>query len=71
MAKALEQKIKACKHCKKKTVHNRTTNKTSLIMFLVHIVLTVVTAGVWLVLLIVWMILNAKIGGWTCQECGK
>lgn len=71
MAKALEQTIKACKCCNKKTVHNRTTNKTGLIMLLVHIVLTVLTAGVWLVLLIAWMLLNTKIGGWTCQECGK
>lgn len=71
MAKAIEQTIKDCKRCSKKTVHHRASSKTGLIMFLVHIVLTIVTAGVWLVLLLVWMLLNTKIGGWSCQECGK
>jgi hypothetical protein len=71
MAKALEQTIKKCKKCGKKTTHQRSYNKTSLIMWLVHIMLTVITGGIWLVLLLVWMLLNKKIGGWTCAECGK
>ncbi len=71
MAKAVEETIKKCRKCKKKTVHMRNTNKMGLGMFLVHLVLTVITAGVWLVLLIIVMILNTRIGGWTCSECGK
>lgn len=71
MAKAVEETVKHCKHCKRKTKHIRNTEKTGLIMFLVHIALTIVTAGVWLVILVIWLILNAKIGGWTCSECGK
>ena len=40
-------------------------------MLLVHLVLTVVTVGVWLALVIIWKILNTKIGGWKCSECGS
>ncbi|GAA4879740.1 hypothetical protein [Ferrimonas pelagia] len=71
MAKALEQTIKHCRKCDRKTTHQRTYNKTGLVMFLVHLVLTVATVGVWLLLLIVWKLLNAKIGGWICADCGK
>lgn len=38
-------------------------------MLLIHLVLTVVTVGVWLIFVILWKILNAKIGGWKCSEC--
>jgi predicted nucleic acid-binding Zn ribbon protein len=69
MAKYIEEQLKKCSKCKKTTKHYRNNTKTSLFMFLVHIVLTVVTAGVWLVLLIVWKLLNTKIGGWKCSEC--
>ena len=71
MAKAIEETLKHCSKCNKKTVHMRNANKTGLVMFLVHIVLTIVTYGIWLVLLVIYLILNAKIGGWTCRECGK
>ena len=70
MGKAIEETIKKCNKCDKKTIHIRNTNKMGLGMFLIHLVLTVVTVGVWLVLLIIWMILNTKIGGWVCKECG-
>ncbi len=71
LAKAIEETLKHCKRCNKTTKHYRNINKTGLIMFLVHLVLTVVTAGVWLVILVIWLILNMKIGGWKCSECGK
>ena len=71
MAKAIEETLKHCKKCEKTTKHLRNTNKTGLAMFLVHLVLTVVTGGVWLILLVIWMLLNTKIGGWKCGECGK
>jgi hypothetical protein len=71
MAKAIEETLKHCKNCDRTTKHMRNTNKTGLAMFLVHLVLTVVTGGIWLVLLIIWMLLNTKIGGWKCSECGK
>ncbi len=71
MAKAIEETLKGCSKCKKTTIHMRNINKTGLVMFLVHLVLTVCTAGVWLILLVVWLILNKKIGGWICKECGR
>jgi len=71
MSRAIEETLKPCGKCDKQTTHVRNTNKTSLIMFLVHIVLTICTAGAWLILLIVWSLLTTKIGGWTCKECGK
>lgn len=70
MAKVIEQTLKHCKKCSKQTIHHRANNKTGLLMFLVHLVLTIATAGVWLVLVIIWALLNAKIGGWSCKECG-
>ena len=69
MAKALEETFKKCTTCNRKTVHVRNINKTGLAMFLVHLCLTIVTAGVWLILLIIWLLLNKKIGGWTCKNC--
>lgn len=70
MAKAIEETLKKCTKCKKQTRHIRNTTKTGGAMFLVHLVLTVVTMGAWLILLIIWMMLNTKVGGWTCSECG-
>ena len=71
MTKALEEKIKYCRRCGRKTVHVRNYNKTSPIMWLLHLILTVATGGAWLILLLIWMLLNKKIGGWTCRDCGK
>jgi hypothetical protein len=71
MAKAIEETLKQCSSCRRKTIHVRNTENTGLIMFLVHIVLTVATAGIWLVLIVIWKILNTKVGGWTCKDCGK
>ena len=69
--KTIEQKLKHCSRCKKTTTHQRNNTSTGLVMILIHIVLTVLTAGIWLVLLILWKILTAKIGGWKCERCGK
>lgn len=69
MAKAIEETLKKCKKCNRTTKHYRNTEKTGLLMFLVHLVLTVATMGVWLALVIIYMVLNTKIGGWKCSEC--
>lgn len=69
MAKVLEEQLKHCKKCQKDTIHRRNNSKSSGFMLLVHLVLTVVTAGIWLVLVILWKILNTKVGGWKCSEC--
>jgi len=71
MVKAVEEKLAHCNKCGKKTIHVRNINKTGLVMFLVHFILTILTLGAWLVLLLIWMLLTTKFGGWTCQECGE
>jgi len=69
--KTVEQQFKACTNCAKHTIHLRNVNNTGLFMLLVHLILAIVTAGVWLLFAIVWKIMNKKIGGWRCQDCGK
>lgn len=71
MATFIEERLRYCKRCGKTTRHCRNNTKSSGFMLLVHLVLTVVTAGVWLVLVILWKVLNTKIGGWKCSECGN
>lgn len=69
MAKDLERTLKKCKKCKKKTEHLRNTDKTGLLTLLIHIALICVTAGLWLIAIIIYKILNAKVGGWQCSVC--
>ena len=69
--KTIEQQLKVCHNCKKHTTHLRNKTSTGLFMLLIHVILTVMTVGVWLVLAVVWKIMNRKIGGWRCEECGK
>lgn len=71
MAKIIEEQLKNCKSCGKVTKHHRNSSKSSGFTLLVHLVLTVATMGAWLVLVIIWKILNTQIGGWRCSECGK
>jgi len=49
----------------------RNNSQSSGFMLLIHLVLTTVTAGIWLALIIIWKLLNAKIGGWICSECSS
>jgi len=69
MANIIEEQLMKCKKCSKTTKHHRNNSKSSGFMLLVHLVLTVCTVGVWLILIIIWKILNSKIGGWACGEC--
>jgi hypothetical protein len=32
-----------------------------------HLLLTILTAGIWL---IVWILVSIKVGGWRCSQCG-
>lgn len=67
--KTIEQTLRHCTKCERETIHNRNNTKTGLIMILIHIMLAIATVGVWLVLLGVWKLLTAKIGGWECNVC--
>lgn len=71
MATYIEEQLKKCPKCKKTTKHYRNNSKSSGFMILIHVILTLVTAGIWLLLVIIWKLLNAKIGGWKCSECGS
>ena len=57
-----QQDMLNCKGCDKKTLHTRTTPNT-----LLHIFLSIITAGIWL---IVWILFIGK-GAYKCMTCGK
>tara|TARA_B100001059_G_scaffold219537_1_gene240693 strand:- start:446 stop:658 length:213 start_codon:yes stop_codon:yes gene_type:complete len=69
MAKYIEEQLKNCSKCGKTTKHFRNNSKSSGFMLLIHLLLTIATVGVWLILVIIWKLLNTKIGGWKCSEC--
>ena len=71
MAKIIEEQLMKCRKCGKNTKHHRNNTSSSGFMLLVHFILTILTVGVWLVLVIIWKVLNAKMGGWKCSECGS
>jgi len=70
MANIIEEQLQYCSKCNKTTKHQRNNSKSSGFMILIHFILTIVTWGAWLLLVIIWKVLNAKIGGWKCSECG-
>ena len=58
-----QQKSKYCLYCQKQVLVNRPgTNH------LLHLILTLVTGGLWL---IIWILCSIKIGGWKCCRCGS
>ncbi len=59
----IDQTTKMCRTCNKHTVaHRPGTNH------ILHLLLTVLTAGLWLV---IWILSAIKIGGWRCSQCGR
>lgn len=60
---AEEKKSGFCQQCNKQSVVFR--KGTSHIL---HLLLTVLTAGLWL---IVWIGSAIKFGGWRCTQCGS
>lgn len=71
MPKTIEETLKHCKKCDKTTKFYRKSHKTGFVMALIHIVLVIATMGFWLIPLVIWYVLNLKIGGWKCSECGS
>ena len=51
-----------CKSCGDVMVRRKTANHV------LHLLLTVFTAGLWL---IVWVLTAIRIGGWRCANCGR
>jgi len=59
---AVQQTSKRCRHCGKDILATRPgTNH------ILHLLLTVVTGGLWL---IIWILSAIKVGGWRCTACG-
>lgn len=62
---AVIQSSRKCRACNRKTLHQRPKSSD-----LVHLVMTVLTVGLWLP---IWVL--AALGGlfsaWRCQLCGK
>ena len=60
---ALEQIPRYCPTCRKQVIAIRAgTNH------MVHLLLTLLTGGIWL---IIWLLAAIKIGGWKCMHCGR
>jgi len=69
MTAIIEEKIKHCNKCNNTTKHYRNTTKSSGFMIMVHVILILITLGVWLPIVVIYKILFAKIGGWSCGSC--
>lgn len=58
-----DETSKYCDYCGKQVLARRPgTNH------ILHLLLTLVTAGFWL---IIWILISVKIGGWRCSVCGQ
>ena len=71
MANFIEEKLKKCETCSRTTTHQRNNTKSTGFMLLVHLVLSIITAGVWFVCIVSWKLMNLKFGGWVCIVCGS
>ena len=72
MAIVIEEKMIKCDGCGITTKHYRNNTESSGFMILIHLLLSIMTMGVWLGIIIVWKVLFAKIGGWKCNNtCGQ
>jgi len=58
-----ERKSGYCRSCKTRSVVFRPGTS-----HLLHLLLSIITAGIWL---IVWLLAAIKIGGWRCSTCGS
>lgn len=72
MAQKVAEQLKSCKSCGRETIHYKNTKEMSWVM---HLVLTFFTAGLWLIVwfvTLIWHGLTKPIGGkWTCSQCGN
>lgn len=72
MAQKLLSKLMPCPTCGRETKHHKNSKQMSWVM---HLVLTILTAGIWLIFLMLTMIWHGltkpKFGKWTCSVCGE
>ncbi|WP_111860015.1 hypothetical protein [Acinetobacter sp. CFCC 10889] len=74
MAKKVAQQMMMCNSCGRKTLHQKNTKEIS---WLMHLVLTIFTGGLWLivwVLILMWHAIakpaSAAVNRWVCSQCG-
>lgn len=60
---SIEHSSKYCPHCKQRVLVVRPGAN-----HIVHLLLTFLTCGLWL---IVWILVAIRIGNWSCEQCGK
>lgn len=68
MARYVEECVKHCSRCRRSTRHHRTNTRSSGFMIMIHVLLTLFTAGLWLVPVILVKVLACQIGGWRCTQ---
>lgn len=70
MATVVEQRLIFCPHEQKKTIHHRNVERLNWIL---HIILSVLTLGLWLMVVIFLVIANLFVthDGWSCSQCGR
>lgn len=69
MAVYVQETMKRCGMCKKVTKHARKNTKSSGLMVMIHFLLILMTAGLWLIVIALVKILELRIGGWKCMRC--
>jgi hypothetical protein len=60
MPYAIEETMLRCKKCKRETVHQKSRHASSWFMILIHIILIIMTAGIWIIFLGMWMLGSKK-----------
>ena len=73
MASYILEEMVHCKNCGHDTLHRKNAKKMS---WLMHLFLTVITAGLWLIvwgILFLWHIINkyltSLVNSWNCSKC--
>lgn len=70
MTMVIEEQLKHCAYCDKQTRHMRNNVKSSGFAIFIHVILTLLTVGIWLIPLVLYkLILMMFTGSWKCSEC--
>ncbi|MFV0450349.1 MAG: hypothetical protein ACK5MF_18215 [Vibrio sp.] len=67
--KYIEKQIKHCDHCEQLTAHYRKRIALNGLKVLIHLTLTLLSLGIWLLLVFIWLLFDMKAGEWKCYEC--
>ena len=66
--KAIEQSLYECPTCGRVTIHSRNVEKMN---WLLHLVLALVTFGVWLIVALLMALSCGPTSAWVCGQCGQ